>query len=101
MEEYILLDLTGGDQARKENKHLSEDEIIARIEKNAYYIRYVENPSIKMQLCAVRINPFSINSIAAPAKEVQMNAVRENYYTISSIKNPDKEVLTLAQEQIS
>ena len=65
---------------------------LAAVQQNGSAIQYIENPSEEVQLAAVQQNPHSIQYISNPSIEVQLAAVQRNGFVIAYIKNPSTEV---------
>ena len=64
-----------------------------------YLIQFIDNPSEKVQLVAVRSNSHSIRHIQNPSETVQLAAVEKNPYLIQFIKNPTESVKQLAKSK--
>ena len=56
------------------------------------FFKYIENPSIELQLAAVQQNGSAIQYIENPSEEVQLAAVQQNPHSIQYISNPSIEV---------
>jgi hypothetical protein len=70
----------------------SEKVQLAAVKKNPWAIEYIQNPSQEVQLAAVEKNSLSIRFIKNPSEKVQLNAVRKNPNSIQYIKNPTQKV---------
>ena len=80
---------------------LSEEEQIEKVknsEKNNA-ILYIDNPSEKVKLAAVKHNGDAIKYISNPSDELKMEAVKENGYSIVFINNPSEELKIEAVKQ--
>lgn len=80
---------------------LSENSQIRLVRADGKNIRFIENPSIKVQIAGVRQRGGSITFIENPSFEVQLAAVQENYNAIQYIKNPHPEVQIAAVQASS
>jgi hypothetical protein len=65
----------------------------------AELIRFIDNPSEKVQLLAVDQDGYLIRYIQNPTEDVQLMAVNENPYTIQLIQNPSQRVKQLARSK--
>lgn len=68
------------------------------IQYKGEWIAWLDNPSIELQLIAVRRDPSAIGAIVDPPLEVQLEAVMKNGYSIKYIENPSVEVQILAHK---
>lgn len=59
-------------------------------------IRYVENPTEKLQLISVMHNGLNIRYISDPSEKVKLIAIKENADSIKFIKNPSEKLQILA-----
>ena len=64
-------------------------------------IKGIKNPSVELQLLAVKNNPSSIQHIDSPSEELQLMAVKNNPISIQHIDNPSEEVQLIAVNQDS
>src|SRR6478672_7846399 len=55
-------------------------------------IQFVKNPSLEVQLTAIKNDPFAIQYIKKPSLEVQLTAVQINPFAIQYIASPSKQV---------
>lgn len=62
-------------------------------------LRFINNPSEKVLQTAVSMNGRAIAFIENPSEEVQIIAVRENWAAITDIKNPTEEAQLIAVKQ--
>ena len=62
-------------------------------------IKYVDNPSLELQLCAVRKNGFVIDLIQNPSDVVIVEALKQNGKAICNVKNPKLEFQLIAVKQ--
>jgi hypothetical protein len=77
------------------------------VKENPFSIRYIQNPSERVQLMTVKENPFSIYYIENPSERVQLTAVEsKNHSWLSEpgwvkkyIKNPTEKVIQLARSK--
>jgi hypothetical protein len=53
-------------------------------------IQFINNPTEKVQLAAVRKNTYSIRHIKNPTEKVQLVAIKQYPYSIQYIKNPSE-----------
>ena len=58
------------------------------VKQEAYAIEYIKNPSLEVQLKAVKQNGHAIQYIVNPSEQVQLEAIRQNGCSINFIKNP-------------
>jgi hypothetical protein len=56
------------------------------------YIKYINKPSEKVQLEAVKQNGYAIQYIDNPTEKVQLEAVKRDVNAIQFIKNPSEKV---------
>jgi hypothetical protein len=70
---------------------------VAMVQEDPSSIQYIENPSERVQLAAVKKLGNSIRFIENPSEEVQLAAVKKNPRVIRHIKNPTQKVKQLAQ----
>ena len=61
---------------------------LEKVKLDGWAIQFIENPSVEVQLAAVRQNGCSIMHIDNPPLEVQLAAVQRNGRAIYYIKNP-------------
>lgn len=79
------------------------------VKQNCSAIMYIENPSVEVQLTAVKETQLTavkrdgrvIRYINNPSEEVQLASVKQNCRSIRYIKNPSEEVKLIATNQIS
>jgi hypothetical protein len=63
-----------------------------------YYIKFINNPSEKVQLAAVRNNEDALRFINKPSEQVQLVAVSQNKTAIDYISNPPEKVRQLYKQ---
>ena len=63
------------------------------IERNAYNLGYIINPSYDLKLKAININGETIQYIKDQNEELKINAVRSSRYAIRYIKDQNEEIL--------
>jgi len=68
-------------------KNLSDTVIENILSKKGSAIEYIDDPTLSMQLAAVRNNGHSIRFIKDPSFEVQVEAVKNKIFAIENIKN--------------
>lgn len=74
------------------NKTKTEKGQLELIAENPYNIKYIYNPSKKVQLAAVRRDGGTLSRIDNPSEKVQLTAVKHNGYVIQYIHNPSEKV---------
>jgi len=76
-----------------QNKYtsMSEEQQIEALKRDWQYIHFMKNPSTKVQLAALQINPEAIADIDNPSHEAQMMAVEK-------LINGESYSMTLARE---
>jgi hypothetical protein len=62
------------------------------LEKNQLYIQYIKNPTPKVQMYIVKVHPSYINSLKNPTDEVQDYILDNHPRLIKDIKNPNEKV---------
>ena len=67
--------------------------------KYPHHIKYIKNPSLKLQLAVVNDNVWNIKYINIPAYETQILSVNINDDSIQFIKDPCLEVQLIAVNQ--
>ena len=72
---------------------------LAKVYKNPYEIKNIENPSEEVKLEAVKQNGWTIQFIKNPTEEMKLIGVRDNGYNIKHIENPSEEVKLEAVKQ--
>jgi hypothetical protein len=72
--------------------YISQDTWIKSVEKNAWNIEHIKNPTPQVQMAAVEKRPYIIKYIENPTPQVQMVAVEKDGGNIKYIKNPTDEV---------
>jgi hypothetical protein len=68
---------------------LSEKEQIEIVKKTPFSVRYIKNPSARVQLTAVE-NYTTIPYINNPIEEIQLMVIKKNPTNIRNIKNPSE-----------
>ena len=75
---------------------LLEEEQICKIKERWYNMKYITNPSEKVQLEFVKKYPLNINLIIEkgiiPSEQVQLEAVKQNGNAIQYIINPSEQI---------
>ena len=71
---------------------------LERVKNNPLNIKDIKNPSLEVQLAAVKVNGWAIQYVKNPSLEVQLTAVRQNGYSIEYIKTP-KEINTIIKNK--
>ena len=66
------------------------------LKNNGRNIRYVEKPTKKMQLIAVKESGYAIQFIDNPTKEIRLKAIKTDGCAIKYIKEPTEEMQLLA-----
>lgn len=75
-------------------KYKTEEEQLAAIIGDCWdEIKYIYNPSLKVQLAAVKKDGYAIRFINNPSEEVQLEAVKEDSNAIKFIHNPALSVI--------
>ena len=77
----------------------TEKNLLKILEIDGYVIRFIEKPTLEMQLEAVKQNEVVIQYIKNSTVEVQLEAVKQNGWAIQYIKNPTVEVQLEAVKQ--
>ena len=80
----------------KHANKLSEKYQIELVRYNGFNLRFLKNPSLKVQLAAVSINSGAIGGIKNPCRELQLKAVLGYSGWIQFIDNPLLEVMILS-----
>jgi hypothetical protein len=75
------------------------DLITQGVEFDEYAIQYIENPSEKVQLEALKKSYYVLKFIKNPSEQVQLEAVKKNAYAIQYIENPSEQVQLKAVKQ--
>jgi hypothetical protein len=65
---------------------------MAAIKNSVYSIQHIKNPAPEVQMAAVTQNRVALRYIKNPSTELQMAAVTKSGYSIEYIKNPSPEV---------
>ena len=76
-----------------------EENLLKILKIDGWTIKYIKNPTLKMQLEAVKQNGYAIQFIESPPPEVQLEAVKRNGWAIQYIKNPTAEMQLEAVKQ--
>jgi hypothetical protein len=66
-----------------------------QIKRDAFYIAHIQDASEEAQLLAVSKNGTTIRFIPNPSIEVQLEAIKNNVYSIIHIKFPHFQVIDL------
>ena len=74
----------------------TEEEQLDIVNSDEIDIKYINNPSEKLQLLAVRLNGYTIQHINNPSEKVQLEAIKKAQNSIKYINNPTEEVQLLA-----
>ena len=69
------------------------------VKQNEVVIQYIKNSTVEVQLEAVKQNGWAIQYIKNPTVEVQLEAVKQDGWAIQYIKKPAPEVLTYLQKK--
>jgi len=80
----------------------SEEKQLEAVKQNGFTIftiQYIKNPSVNVQLEAVRNHGYAIQFIKNPSERVQIEAVRNHGSAIKYIKNPSERVQLEAVKQ--
>ena len=77
----------------------TEENLLKILKIDGYVIRFIEKPTLEMQLEAVKQNEVVIQYIKNSTVEVQLEAVKQNGWAIQYIKNPTVEVQLEAVKQ--
>jgi hypothetical protein len=81
----------------------SEKVQLAAVKKYGFVIRFIQNPPEKVQLAAVQQDGHSISDIIDkginPSEKVQLAAVKNNVMAIKYIQNPSERVLDYERNQ--
>jgi hypothetical protein len=83
---------TGVDVQTFELPYISQDTLIKSAERNRDNIQHIKNPTLELQMDAVKEDGGNIRYIENPTPELQMAAVKELPFNIRHIKNPTLEV---------
>lgn len=59
------------------------------------FIEYLKNPSKEIQLAAVHNYPYAIKHIKNPCEQIQLEAIRRNQYCMDYIQKPTKKAKAL------
>lgn len=84
-----------------DGKVVPEKSLIATVKRHGTMIKYITNPTKRVQLAAVKENCNAIEYIENPVEEVQLLAVKENGHLIAHISNPSETVQLAAINQAS
>ena len=71
-------------------KYSSEEEKLAAVKQNRYYIQYIHNPSEAVQLEAVKEDGNSIEYIQNPSEVVQLEAIKTLTYDYVDLITSEK-----------
>lgn len=87
----------------KTNKKINLHNIVQlyTVNKNALYIKYINNQNKETIITSINQNPFLIKFINNPSIELQILAVNKNAYTIYNINNPSEELQLIAVKKRS
>jgi len=88
--------LNGIKKTKVPMKELTEEEKM--VSKNGNAIKDIKNPSIELQLLAVKNKGEAIKYIKNPSEEVQLEAINNSAYAMYYIENPTSKVKKLADE---
>ena len=81
---------------KKRAKQLKETygSLLDAIKFDGSFIQFIDNPSKKIQLAAIKQNPLSIQFIDNPSEKIQLAAVKQNPLSIQFIDNPSEKIKT-------
>lgn len=79
---------------------MTEEEQIATVKRDPNSIKYITNPSERVQLMAVNQSIYAIQDIENPTENVKSLAVKRDAYSINCIKDPSKDLLIFALLQL-
>jgi hypothetical protein len=82
-------------------KAASDEELDRQIRLTPKYIKYVKNPSEKLQIIAITNEPFCLKLIKNPTEKIKELAVSKNGLNIQHCKNPSELLQELAVRQNS
>jgi hypothetical protein len=71
------------------------------VENNINYIRYIKNPTEKVQLYVINEEPDFIASIENPTELVQLTVVQKHAFYFSLIKNPTERVINFYFDKLN
>ena len=77
-----------------------EEEQLKEVQGSGYAIQYINNPTEKMKLEAIKQNEDVIECIDNPSEEMQLIAVKNNGNNIIEIHNPTDKVIQEAIKKI-
>jgi hypothetical protein len=78
-------------------EHIKTEKLIMQIiDRDAYNIGYIENPTEEMCMRAVIANPYVINRIKNPTEEMLLIAIKNDTGKIFYINNPTEKMMSLA-----
>jgi hypothetical protein len=75
----------------------SEKIQLAAVKEKPSTIRFIENPSERVQLAAVKLWGASIIDIKNPTEKVQLAAIKHHSWIIKHIKNPTEKAKQFAK----
>ena len=78
------------------NKKEIEELYFCLIINNPYFIQYINNPTEKIKLEAIKQNGFVIQFIENPTEEMKWIAIKKEGYAIYCIDNPTEEMKEIA-----
>lgn len=67
---------------------IDDETLIDVIDNGSYFLKYVKNPSKKVQLAAIRININCLLDIKNPSEQVQLEAIKNDICSITYIEKP-------------
>lgn len=78
-------------------KNIPENILLLAVEKDANMLKYIDNPSEKVQLAALKQSPYvAIQLIPNPSEKMQLIAVKDEAEAITHIDNPTPKVQLVA-----
>ena len=77
-----------------------EEKQLKVVKNTGYAIKYINNPTKKMQYYAIKKEPFAIEYVDNPSEEMQLLAVKKSPIVIQYIKNPTEKVIEEAIKQV-
>lgn len=80
------------------NNLLHEEDQLRRVKQDAFNIRFIKNPTEKVQLEAVNENVKVARFIDNPTEKVQLVVINEHSFAIQCIKNPSEKIQLKALE---
>lgn len=99
-EEEQIKNLKGKSFFVKYLNNPSEKVLLEAVKEYPFIIEEINNPSEKVQLEAIKQSPFSIGEIHNPTEKVQLEAIKQDVNSIKNIKNPTDNVLKEALKRI-